>query len=372
MAALKVCGLIDSLGSGGAQRQFVELMTGLAMRGYEVTVVIYHRLTFFLPHLQEAGISVICAESNTKFGRIFSVRSAIAATRPNVVISFLDVPNVLAEIYKLLSRGQHTLIVSERTHNPNERKLRLLMRMVLHCVANEVVSNSYAQRDHLIGKFSFFPTNISTIHNCVDLHRFVAHRPEPLNKTHNHVRFVVVASFSELKNPIRFVEAFARVVANNLTKDIRCDWYGNQYAKPGELHPTYVSLTSRVAELGLQERFRLRPVTNNIEEVYQDASALCLPSLAEGCANAICEAMACGLPILASRVGDNARLINNRNSGFLFDPTSVESIYLAIQAFCDLTPNERRDLGSRSRESAESLFGREEFLDRWDKLITGR
>lgn len=367
--ALKLCGLIDSLAPGGAQRQFVELMTGLSARKYEVTVIIYHRLTFFLPQLEAAGINVVIVDHDDRIGRIFGVRRTIAAIQPHLVISFLNTPNLIAELCKITSRGRYALIVSERVHNPAERRWRLMLRLFLHSIADHIVSNSHAQREHLVSVSPSIASKISTIHNSVDCLRFNARRRSEVCQRPNSVSFVVVASYIARKNPIRFVEAVARLVFRNPGKDIRCDWYGDPFIKENVFYPAYLDLAKQVTHLGLGENFRLHPTTKNVELVYQNASALCLPSLAEGCANAICEAMACGLPILASRVGDNPVLVTDKKSGILFDPMSVEAIEDALQEFCDLPVEDREMLGTRSGERAKAMFAKNVFIDKWETLI---
>lgn len=369
LSPLRICGLIDGLAPGGAQRQFVELMTGLADRGHHVSVIVYHNLLFFRPQLLSKGIAVLVVNSSTRLGRIFAVNAAIRPLQPDVVVSFLDVPNGIAEFCNILSFFRWRVIASERIYNPDESGVRLVLRMLLHRFASHVVSNSYSQRDYLIRKFPRLARKISSIHNCVDLAHFSPVQVEMVSATMEPILLVVVASYIGRKNPIRFADAFARLLAANPGRDIRCNWYGDKFTKSGEPYPFYVKLAEKLVALGISDRFELHQATENIQLAYQNSSALCLPSLAEGCANVICEAMACGLPILASRVGDNAFVAEDGKLGFSFDPESVESIYGALQKFCDLSLPERASFQANSRKAAEVLFGRDQFLDKWEWVI---
>ena len=90
-------------------------------------------------------------------------------------------------------------------------------------------------------------------------------------------------------------------------------------------------------------------------DLYHAADALCLPSHWEGTSNVVCEAMACGLPVLASRAGDNARLIQDGGNGILFDAASPRSIADAILRFEALPRAARERMGAQGRTSALAM-----------------
>ena len=61
------------------------------------------------------------------------------------------------------------------------------------------------------------------------------------------------------------------------------------------------------------------------------SDALCLPSLMEGCPNVVLEAMACGIPVLASRIGGVPELVNDQKLGILFKAGDAKQIASAIE-----------------------------------------
>ena len=121
----------------------------------------------------------------------------------------------------------------------------------------------------------------------------------------------------------------------------------------------------------MREYFRLHDPVEDVVSLYQQASAFCLPSFYEGTPNVICEAMACGRPILISRVCDNERFSIDGENGFLFDPHSADDIANTIIRFASLPPDGRRQMGIRSRERAETLFSRDRFITQFIDLIEG-
>ncbi len=102
---------------------------------------------------------------------------------------------------------------------------------------------------------------------------------------------------------------------------------------------------------------------------YQKADVFCLPSFYEGFPNVICEAMACGKPVLASSVCDNTYLIEDGINGFLFNPFDSNSIAKAIKSLIELSQNERLEMGKRSRQIVENKTSQTKFLQKYIKLI---
>ena len=97
--------------------------------------------------------------------------------------------------------------------------------------------------------------------------------------------------------------------------------------------------------------FFLNPATNKILDHYQISSALILPSIYEGFPNVVCEALACGLPVLISDVCDN-HLFVDRNNGYLFDPNDPTDIANKIISFIKLESNKKNEMSINSRKKS--------------------
>jgi glycosyltransferase involved in cell wall biosynthesis len=80
-----------------------------------------------------------------------------------------------------------------------------------------------------------------------------------------------------------------------------------------------------------------------------------LPSLAEGISNTILEAMASGLPVLATAVGGNAELVDHGSTGEIVPPSDIEALAAALIRLA-LDPAAAAAMGLRGRERVERLF----------------
>ena len=133
----------------------------------------------------------------------------------------------------------------------------------------------------------------------------------------------------------------------------------------------YHELEITISRRGLGNVFRLHDEVKDVAPLYHSADVFCLPSLHEGTSNVICEAMSSGLPVLASRVSDNPRLVRDGESGFLFDPMSPKDIAGAIMRFADMSIEGRRRMGVTGRKMAEGMLSPDVRTDRYVELIEG-
>lgn len=94
---------------------------------------------------------------------------------------------------------------------------------------------------------------------------------------------------------------------------------------------------------------------NTLLKCYQSASIFVLPSYYEGIPNVILEAMACGLPVVATRAGGIPEVVTNGKNGFLVSPKNPEEISQAILGLLD-DERLRKDMGEASRKEMERHY----------------
>lgn len=118
----------------------------------------------------------------------------------------------------------------------------------------------------------------------------------------------------------------------------------------------------------LDDVFILNPATQDILDKYQRSSAFILPSLYEGFPNVVCEAIACGLPVLVSDVCDNNIFVDQSN-GYLFDPNDPLDIANKIISFYQLENKKKILMSINSRKKAELIFSKEKYINSHLKII---
>ena len=92
-----------------------------------------------------------------------------------------------------------------------------------------------------------------------------------------------------------------------------------------------------------------------MHETYLSSDVFVLPTLFEGMPTVVLEAMSMGLPIIVTDVGATAELVDTSN-GYLIEKNQVEALKLAILSIYELSTNEKKALGNRSRKKVEEQF----------------
>jgi len=367
---LKITCLTENLASGGAQRQLCSLAVLLKTRGWDVSVLTYFPQNFFQSYLIDNGVSHLEFDGCNRLSRIFEIRRILRNSDHDVVLSFLRTPNILAEISSFPGR-KWGLVVSERTGWPNGQETRESWRTWFHYLADYVVVNSNKNRGILTFQAPWLIKKVRTIYNSVDLERF---KPDSSgNQEDDVIRLLVVGRVSAEKNVFGLMRAFRKVVDCFPGKDIQLDWYGDSFKETGAgvqgPDGLFVRALKMRAALGLEKRFHFFPPTVDIAAKYQQASALILASFYEGMPNVVCEAMASGLPVLMSDVGDARELVIDGKDGFVFDSNADDDIAAKIGDFVRLPVAEKRSLGEFSRMRAVEMFGEERFVGQFADLL---
>ena len=127
--------------------------------------------------------------------------------------------------------------------------------------------------------------------------------------------------------------------------------------------PLKDQLHSLTQELGLTELVWFTGDRTDVPALLRTMDVFLLPSLAEGISNTILEAMATGLPVLATCTGGNPELVENGSSGYLVPVGDFSQLALRIRELIDF-PELREKMGQKARSLIEERFD-------WDCTVSG-
>jgi len=122
---------------------------------------------------------------------------------------------------------------------------------------------------------------------------------------------------------------------------------------------------------GLSGQWEWLDQRTDIAELFGRHDVLVHPSYGEGLPNVVCEAMACGRPVILSDVLDHPRLVTDGVNGYLFDWRDPAQLADKIKAFGELAPDERRRMGERGRAFAEKNLSLARYVGEYDELLSG-
>jgi glycosyltransferase involved in cell wall biosynthesis len=360
--------VIDHFGSGGAQRQMVNLALGLSRRGHLVEFVVYYpEFDFFRNRVHEAGIAVheLPKRGRLGLGVVSGLRRQIQSGGYSAVLAFMETPGVYAELASL-GRQDTPLVVSERVDPPAGRaSFSLRARARLHRVADRIVANSHACRRDWVRRFPSLAGRFEVVWNGVDLRQFTpgqAHRARGQALTVLAIGTVVprknahgvVAALAELKRRGR---ALPQVTWLGKTENTA---QGRRYR---------AELDASIAAAGLDRAWAWGGECADVVAVLKRSDVLVHPSFREGLSNVVCEALAAGRPVLAANVGDNRLLVGNDERGALFDPADRVDLADRLERFGRMSQEDLSRLGMAARSFAERELGLDRCVDRYEAMF---
>jgi N-acetyl-alpha-D-glucosaminyl L-malate synthase BshA len=199
--------------------------------------------------------------------------------------------------------------------------------------------------------------DITVISNFVCQTDYQRHADESLRRTlapANELLLVHVSNFRPVKRPVDCVEIFARVLKQGIKA--RLVMVGDGSERPNVEH--------RARCLGVADSCVFVGKQPKIVDYLSASDVLLLPSEQESFGLAALEAMACELPVIASRVGGLPEVVTDGETGFLSEVGDVEK--MANDAVRLLADDEfRKGMGQRARESAISRYRTDLIIPRY-------
>ena len=365
---MKFLFVIDNLSTGGAQRQLVNLAIGLKRRNYVVEVFCYSSGDFLAQPLHEINVPIHWYIKGGRFspGVVMFLRKLIDTRHYNLLLSFLTTPNFYSILAGKIFGTQHLpVLVSERSSDypgwvsKTEKIVRRLYRLSDH-----VIVNSNHQRVNLSSLFPSYSKRITTIYNGYDLNLFTPSQKEPDN---HRLKILVVASVSPYKNGLCLIEAL-RILKNKFALFPRVDWIG-QRVMVGNRLTSLLEMEQALNLYGLENQWRWWDQRIDIINQLYQHDVLVHPSFVEGLPNVVCEALACGRPVIVSNTLDHPYLVQDGQSGYLFDWQNPSDLAEKIRLFGELSSDERANLGRNGRRFAELHLSMDRYIDEFEKLF---
>jgi glycosyltransferase involved in cell wall biosynthesis len=363
-APLKIAMVISSLSAGGAERVLVLLTKGLLGLGHHVSVVTLFGKDHDFYTLPD-GVDRIALDVgktthgpiekiSKSAGRISAIRRALRRIRPQVVLSFMPETNVLVLLASV--RLKVPVIVTEHA-DPRKKRTRRAwkcLRRLVYGWASRVVSVSAGLDDF----FAWLPeAKRGVIPNPVDTAEIGSPAGEPLEFPWAHA-IIAMGRLEPEKGFDLLIRAFGRLAEEFPDWGLAVLGEGTRL---GELE-------SLVAELGLTERVRLPGVLDNPFPTLKQADLFVLSSRSEGFGNVLVEAMACGLPVVATECWSRAPgIVRHGVDGVLVPAEDVDALAGAIR---DLIADDhrRRQLGREAAQAAKR-FDLPQVAQTWDQLL---
>lgn len=356
MYPIKIQFVITGLDYAGAETQLRNVALTLAHRGHICSIVSLTKPNAYVEDLAAAGISVMSLEMTREAGvsAIFKalegLRRHLRQAEPDVIHSHMVHANILARLARIGFR-QVPLICT--AHSVNEggwiREAVYKMTNGLSTL-NTTVSNEATRR--FISKGIFPEAKTMTVYNGIRLDDFHLKERYESNKT---FRWISVGRLEVAKDYPTLLHALAQI--DGACLDI---------AGKGALQNDLMQLVQR---LDLKRRVRFLGLQTDIPLLLPTYDGFVLSSAWEGFSLAVAEAMASGLPIVATQSGGPTEIVGaDRAAGLLVPARSPVELANAMKEIAALSANERRRMGAIGRRRVAEKFSIDAITDQWESL----
>lgn len=348
---------IPSLHGGGAERVMVILANGFAARGVSVDLVLASADGSYLDQVHDV-VRIIDLRATRVLKSLPGLISYLRRERPSALLSAINHANVIAIVAHRLARSAARLVVSERAQLSSAlaNACTLRGRLISHFMrftyplADSVVAVSDGVANDLSDTIGLARERIEVIYNPVVDENLLEMSNQPVRHPFYEERaqpvFLGVGRLVPVKGFVTLIRAFAKL--RELRK-ARLIILGE-----GEQR---TELQALINALGLENDISLPGFMDNPFPWMRRASVFVLSSVSEGLPGALIQAMACGVPVVATNSpGGTAEILEGGRWGRLVPVGDVEALSAAMLA--TLEEPSRLDIALRAKE-----FGVEQAVD---------
>ena len=351
---MRVALFLRQISGGGAERQAALLARGLGERGWVVAVFVFYGDAILQRDLERAGVRVVSLDKKGRWDNaapIVRLKRALEEFQPDVLYTFLDVPNILGV---LLTRSlpQTRLVWGIRNTSmrmSDEDSLQWIASWAERLLARKarlLISNSIAGREYVL-RWRTSVRKVCVIANGIDTARFRPNSDRPPahpGGSGSDGRGPTVGVVARL-HPMKGHSILLRTAAELIHKVP-----GVRFVFVGAGAPSFEQrLRGLAANHGLDQHICWVKPQDDVEVLYGGFDLLCLPSVyGEGFPNVIGEAMASGIPCVVTNVGDSAPVVGD--TGWVVPPGDSESLSRALLEALTIGLSDRLALGVRARQ----------------------
>ena len=362
--------VVSNLEFGGAQRQIVQLVNQSVNSDFDYHIVSLSDVVPLAAHLDDPDrLSII--RKNTKFD--VTVISRLVRTLKNIdadiVHGYLFDAEIAARIAGRLA-GTKLVVGSERNTDYAMKRIHKIVYFLTRSFRQLCIANSRSGAAYNGRMLGYPSTHYRVIHNGVDSVRF---RPKnridaqrALGLDSNAYWIGMFASFKERKNHPLLLKSVAALLQR--FPDLRLLLVGDTLAGGQHGSSDYkIGILQLIAELNLAKNCTLLGNRTDVEIIYPACNVTVLPSHIEGTPNVALESMACGVPVIATDVSDNAYVIPHDSAGLIVPPDDQDSMMEAIVKLI-----QRDDLaakmGDESRTWVKQNFSTEQLASKTNSV----
>ena len=355
---VKIVHLISSLKRGGRERQIATIVGHSSDERYPSKIIYFNSSNN--DYIGEYNLEdlIIKVNSVTVLKRLFELNSILKKENPDIVYTWGNIESIFILILKPL---HHFLFINGSIrHGVRSKKFSHYFRTLILHLSQNIIANSYAglgANNLKRGKVLYNGIDKKFI-NKINLKEKLAKRKTLLKIKDEKLVLISVA------NLVPYKDYFSILLA---LKELKEEGLIFHYIILGD-GPLRTKLENRIEEYDLVDEIAILGSISNVHEYLQLSDIFIHSSKGEGCSNAILEAMAAGLPIVASNTGGTSEIVTPEN-GILFEYQNILALKNALaKFFTDKKMIEK--FGEKSNQIVKENFSIERMMADYYRIIS--
>lgn len=362
--------ILHRFDTGGLENGVVNLINHMPVSAYRHMVVALTEVTDFRRRLRHADVECVALHKPPGHGarlypRLWRLlrekRPAIVHTR-NLAALEMQVPAWFSRV-PVRIHGEHGRDVSDL--DGSSRRYQRVRRLYAPFVS-QYIALSRDLSGYLTGPVGIAASRVTQIYNGVDAQRFTP-APQPVAiagcpfAAPAHWLVGTVGRMQTVKDQTLLARAFVRALAlqPELRERLRLVMVGEG--------PLRAAAQQVLDEAGVAALAWLPGERSDVSDVMRGLSCFALPSLAEGISNTILEAMAAGLPVVATAVGGNVELVENGRTGEIVPAGDADALAQALVRMA-ADPGRASAMGRAGRAEVERRFSLQAMVASYQRL----
>lgn len=344
--------IIDTTGPGGAETVFIDLATRLPRDKYRALVVIRGK-GWVYEELCRRGVEPILLDAKGSFNWRYLLKLVrlIRQEKVDLIQSHLLGASVYSAMAGKLTGTPVVATIHGEVDIGARERLQWLKMGALNMGARQIIAVSGGLRDDILRRTSLRPDKLEIIYNGIDTSAFQRPRSDALRRQFGWSdKEFVIGCLGNIR-PAKGYDILLQAVAMLGQDSPYCFVVAGQPDKSG----LYERLLAQHAELGLEERVRFLGFLDDAAQYLASLDLFLSTSTTEGLPLSAIQAMAAGLPLLATRVGGYEELVTDRENGWLVPAGNPQAIAEAIQQL-GVDAELRDRLAKNARRHVQATF----------------
>jgi len=351
----KIIHVISSLRRGGRERQLAAIMANTDLDNYPSKIIYFNESQDSYIDEYDLSHHIIKLGSKNFILRFIELHRLIKQRQPDVVFAWGNLESIFAILLKPFNRFVH--INGSVRHGIRSKQFSHYFRTVVLHLSQYVVANSYAGLRANNLKKGFVLYNGVDVRFLLALGNKQVKRKELVDVSSDTCLLISVANLVPYKDYFTVLEALKRVKTRGV--DFHYLILGNG--------PLKGDIEKYIEKCGLENNVTIVGHVENVHEYLKISDIFIHSSKGEGCSNAILEAMAAGLPVIATDTGGTSEIVNS-NFGKVFEYKNPNQLVNHLQ---QLMPEKERlkDMGERAKREIENKFTIKKMMFNYYEII---